>query len=426
MAETATLATPTSSVVTSSEAKPVYQEVPIEKIKPSRHQARKDFDDVQGLADCMREEGLIEPVVLRQVDDGYELISGERRLRAAKLLNWSAIEAKVIRTVSEAEAAAKGLVENLQRQDLNPIEEAEGFQTLNQLDPKFWDQPQIAKVSGRSQEYISLSLKLLGLDPQVQESIRRRILSRSHGLEIMRLPHEKQVESAEKAKDMSQKDTRKLVDGMLGKKASPSAPLPKGGGGPLKEVGEAFSFKSKGNLVSFTGSYDPSQDLDAFFAQFKAALASWLVKNPTKSSSRGASPASDVAIPTATSSSPMAIPPMSEEDVQKLWEEDNQVRLPKTEQEQAELEKLAAGGPGSVYAWLYGSESLHAQKAAATTWQDMDMADPIAGCRQVIQGIKALQEFDPEKFTQDEGSHPLEQSSASVGTHHGDLSQLTS
>src|SRR5258708_4823867 len=166
-------------------ASAVYQQIPLAQIAPSPHQARKDFDPaaLQGLADSMKAERLLEPVLVRQVGDSFELISGERRFRAAKLLGWTTIEAKVIQTVSEAEAAAKGMVENLQRADLNPIEEAQGFQALNQLDPDYWDQPKIAKISGRSQEYISLSLKLLGLAPEVAESIRRRILSRSHGLE---------------------------------------------------------------------------------------------------------------------------------------------------------------------------------------------------------------------------------------------------
>src|SRR5258708_5397895 len=106
-------------------ASAVYQQIPLAQIAPSPHQARKDFDPaaLQGLADSMKAEGLLEPVLVRQVGDSFELISGERRFRAAKLLGWTTIGAKVIQTVSEAEAAAKGMVENLQRADLNPIEE---------------------------------------------------------------------------------------------------------------------------------------------------------------------------------------------------------------------------------------------------------------------------------------------------------------
>src|SRR5579864_1150097 len=183
----------------------VIQSIPIEKIRPSRHQARKDFDEegIKQLAASIEKEDLLQPITVRRINpplpaagegerssgEGvtYELIAGERRLRAVKSLGRSTIEARIIEVVNEAAACAKGLVENLQRKDLNPIEEAEGFQELNQLDPKYWDQPQIAQVVGKSQGYISQGFKLLKLPPEVVQSIRALILSRSHGLELLRL-----------------------------------------------------------------------------------------------------------------------------------------------------------------------------------------------------------------------------------------------
>jgi ParB family transcriptional regulator, chromosome partitioning protein len=132
----------------------LFQSIAVDQIRPAAHQARKTFDEssIKALAESMKQEGLLQPITVRIVtsdkwtvigntqdpsnnsspitDHGspitgcYELVSGERRLRAAKLLGWSAIDAKIVQTVSEAEAAAKGLVENLQREDLNPIEEA--------------------------------------------------------------------------------------------------------------------------------------------------------------------------------------------------------------------------------------------------------------------------------------------------------------
>jgi len=130
-----------------------YQRLPIDQIVPSAYQARKEFDAeaIAGLAASMKQEGQLQPIVVRQVTSiksqvtgvdssnkealpnlpldtcHFELVSGERRLRAAKLLGWTTIEAKIISTVSEAEAAAKGLIENIQRENLNPIEEAQGF-----------------------------------------------------------------------------------------------------------------------------------------------------------------------------------------------------------------------------------------------------------------------------------------------------------
>jgi len=103
----------------------------------------------------MKQEGLLQPVTVRRAGENYELISGERRLRAAKLLGWQSIDSKVIETVSEGEAAAKGLIENLQRENLNPIEEAQAFQDLIQLDPGYWSQDRIVDICGKSKTYVS-------------------------------------------------------------------------------------------------------------------------------------------------------------------------------------------------------------------------------------------------------------------------------
>ena len=156
---------------------PSYPSIEIAKILPSRHQARKSFDEDQlmALAESIRQEGLIEPVIVRPMGDHYELVSGERRLRACSLLGHLAIEAKVIQPVSEAEAAAKGLVENLQREGLNPIEEAEGFKALLDMGDSHWNQDQIAKVVGKTQGYISRSTALLGLPEPILQNMRARI-----------------------------------------------------------------------------------------------------------------------------------------------------------------------------------------------------------------------------------------------------------
>src|SRR3954468_4067267 len=135
---------PTTEDISNSPAQQL-QLVSVALIKPSPHQARKYFDEenLWKLAESLRQEGLIQPITVRKLlpmagdreDPGYELVSGERRLRAAKLLGWDMIEARIISVISEGEVAAKGLIENLQREDLNPVEEAEGFGQLNQVDP---------------------------------------------------------------------------------------------------------------------------------------------------------------------------------------------------------------------------------------------------------------------------------------------------
>ena len=169
----------------------------------------------------MKQEGLLNPVVVRKVAAGYELISGERRLRAAKLLGWPTLEAKVIGTVSEAEAAAKGLIENIQREDLNTIEEAEGYKALNKLDPKYWTQNKIAQNCGKTQGHVSEFLRFLTLPDVVKGYIRRRILTAGHAVELIRLG------SANEQKTLANKIikgklsvmlTREAVDRKLGKK----------------------------------------------------------------------------------------------------------------------------------------------------------------------------------------------------------------
>jgi len=206
--------------------------VPISLIQPSPHQARKHFDEenLWKLAESMRQEGLIQPITVRQLlhtagvreDLGYELVSGERRLRAAKLLDWNHIEARVISVVSEGEVAAKGLIENLQREDLNPIEEAEGFAQLNQVDSTYWTHERIAMVTGKSRVYITQSLSLLRLPEAIRDDVRRRTYSRGHALEVARLPGSSLKLSVAKMIPgrLTREQTRKLVDSiLLGKKS---------------------------------------------------------------------------------------------------------------------------------------------------------------------------------------------------------------
>jgi len=208
------------------------QMVPLALIKPSPHQARKHFDEenLWKLAESLRQEGLIQPITVRHLlpmagdreEPGYELVSGERRMRAAKLLGWSTIEARVISVISEGEVAAKGLIENLQREDLNPIEEAEGFAQLNVVDPTYWTHERIAQVTGKSRTYVTQSLSILRLPEVIKEDVRRRTYSRAHALEIARLPGSSlQLSVAKMIPDrLTREQTRKLVDSiLLGKKS---------------------------------------------------------------------------------------------------------------------------------------------------------------------------------------------------------------
>jgi len=200
---------------------PTLVALPLSQIKLSPYQARKQFDEnaLRTLAESMRHEGLIEPIVVRPVDSSFELISGERRFRAARMLGWGSLEAKVIKTISEAEAAAKGLIENLQREGLNAIEEAEGFALLNRLDSKYWTQDKIAEVAGKDKSYVSRSFSLLELPKTVKDQLQRGNFSRSHAIELTRLPTpELQIEAASQLQDLSYKETQALVNSILKRK----------------------------------------------------------------------------------------------------------------------------------------------------------------------------------------------------------------
>jgi len=286
-----------------TETKTVHVElIPVTTISPSLYQARKVFDPeaLQSLADSMAHEGQLQPVVVRQVTSHksqvtgvdsanesspnllldtwnlkYELVSGERRWRAAQMLGWETIEAKIISTVSEAEAAAKGLIENIQREQLNPIEEAQGFAELLKLDTTYWTQEQIAKTIGRTQAYISQSLKLLELPESIRQNISRLILSRSHGLELLRLPTpELQLQVAEMIPGrLTREETREVINALLEKGQAtktlkhpdPLAPLWK----KVKEELQADSHSQwkvhyKGDLQwNFQAKLDPSTSMEA-------------------------------------------------------------------------------------------------------------------------------------------------------------------
>ena len=160
--------------------------LPIDAIRASAANPRKVFDPdaLAELAESIREHGIIEPLVVRRDGAGaYELIAGERRLRAAALAGLDAVPIRVL-DVDEREAAKLRLVENLQRVDLDPIEEAEGYRALREtLGMK---QTEIAKAVHRTQPMIANSLRLLALPEDVRELIRSGQLTRSHGVELCR------------------------------------------------------------------------------------------------------------------------------------------------------------------------------------------------------------------------------------------------
>src|SRR5258706_12809545 len=159
---------------------PSIEQLPLEQIFTSPHQMRKQFDPMalRDLSRSMKQEGLIQPITVRRVGNAYKLVVGERRLRAAQILGWATIDARVI-DISDEDAAVKGLIENLQRADLTPIEEARGYKQLVEA-PYNMTQEAIAQRVGKSQTCIARSLALLDLPAEIQEIMPRGIITETH------------------------------------------------------------------------------------------------------------------------------------------------------------------------------------------------------------------------------------------------------
>jgi ParB family transcriptional regulator, chromosome partitioning protein len=161
-------------------------EVPVEAIKPNRRQPRNTFTDepLEALATSIREVGVLQPIVVRQTPEGFELIAGERRLRAAKLAGLATIPA-VIRESDDADSLREALIENIHREDLNPVELADAFREL--LEELGLKQETLADRLGVSRSHIANTIRLLGLPPDVQALLAEGKLSAGHGRALLAL-----------------------------------------------------------------------------------------------------------------------------------------------------------------------------------------------------------------------------------------------
>ena len=176
-----------------------YQILPIYKVEPNPDQPRRDFDEeeLQALADSISVHGVIQPLTVRQMPTGYyQIIAGERRWRAARLANLSEIPVVIVEA-DDKKAMELALIENLQRQDLNPVEEALGYQAL--IEEYGLTQEEAAGRVGKSRPAVANALRLLGLSPAVLEKLKNGELSAGHAWAILTLKTEKkQLEAAQK------------------------------------------------------------------------------------------------------------------------------------------------------------------------------------------------------------------------------------
>ena len=191
--------------------------LPLGKLEPRQTQPRSVFDDeaLQELAESVKRYGVIQPVTARRLPSGYyQIIAGERRWRAARLAGLEEIPVRVVEA-DDRRTAELALVENLQRQDLNPMEEARGYRCLMQ--DYGLTQEETARSVGRSRPAVANALRLLSLGPKLAELVEKGTLSAGHARALLPLEGERQLAAAQEvlAKELSVRQTEKLAAKLL-------------------------------------------------------------------------------------------------------------------------------------------------------------------------------------------------------------------
>ena len=168
-----------------SSSRPGVNRVKINNIKPNPDQPRRDFDEksLEELSLSIKSKGIITPITIRKSGKHYEIVAGERRWRAAKKANLKSIPAYIVNIKNNSEMMQVALIENIQREDLNAIEEAEGYAILNSKHGLSHDE--IANTIGKKRTTISNALRLLKLPPEIRKSIREGKISAGHGRAIL-------------------------------------------------------------------------------------------------------------------------------------------------------------------------------------------------------------------------------------------------
>ncbi|NLM27740.1 MAG: ParB/RepB/Spo0J family partition protein [Clostridiaceae bacterium] len=195
-------------------------ELKINEIVPNTSQPRKNFDQdkLKGLAESIQKHGVVQPIIVKKEPDGYSIIAGERRWRAARMAGLKTIPA-IVKDMSSLEIMETALVENLQREDLNPIEEAEAYQKL--IDEHGLTQEYISKLVGKSRAYIANSVRLLSLSDKVRKMIVEELLTPGHARTLITIEDEEKqnkLASYITEKKLSVRETEEYVKKQTNKK----------------------------------------------------------------------------------------------------------------------------------------------------------------------------------------------------------------
>lgn len=191
----------------------VYKQIDIEKIKANENQPRTIFDDekIAELATSIKENGLIQPLIVRKYNRNYQIIAGERRYRACKLAGLKTVPC-IIKDIDDKQMDTYAIIENIQREDLTPIEEANAYKTL--IDTYGMSQTELANKVGKKQSTIANKLRLLKLSDEVKDALKSKQITERHARAMLSLQPEKQEEILHEVidKSLNVKQTETLIN----------------------------------------------------------------------------------------------------------------------------------------------------------------------------------------------------------------------
>jgi len=185
-------------------------EIEVEKIEPNPSQPRVGLKALEGLADSIRENGVVQPIIVTRTEGGFQIIAGERRWRAAQMAGLATVPA-IIREVEPPDRLALALVENLQREDLNPLEAASAYQEL--IDDFGLTQEEVARRVGKDRSTVANTLRLLRLSEAAKGALLSDLISEGHARALLRLESEEQKRALEAIlkRDLNVRQTEELV-----------------------------------------------------------------------------------------------------------------------------------------------------------------------------------------------------------------------